>query len=62
VVLAGCAGPPARTTRPAEQGNPAIAAGIPDFLAGRAVGDAELDVGAPVFARSKRDLVDPRGR
>jgi len=43
-------------------GNPAIAAGIADFLAGRAVGDAELDVGAPVFARSKRDLVDPRGR
>jgi len=43
-------------------GNPAIAAGITDFLAGRPVGDAELDVGAPVFARSKSDLVDPRGR
>jgi pimeloyl-ACP methyl ester carboxylesterase len=43
-------------------GNPAIAAGITDFLAGRPVVDAELDVGAPVFARSKSDLVDPRGR
>lgn len=43
-------------------GNPAIAAGITEFLAGRSVGDAELDVGAPVFARSKSDLVDPRGR
>ena len=41
---------------------PAIAAGITNFLAGRPVGDAELDVGAPVFARSKSDLVDPRGR
>jgi len=26
------------------------------------VGDKALDVAAPVFARSKGDLVDPRGR
>ncbi|WP_421575761.1 alpha/beta hydrolase [Stenotrophomonas maltophilia] len=43
-------------------GNPEIAAGIGDFLAGRPVGDKALDVAAPVFARSKADLVDPRGR
>nr|WP_275136788.1 alpha/beta hydrolase [Stenotrophomonas sp. SAM-B] len=43
-------------------GNPEIAAGIGDFLAGRPVGDKALDVAAPVFARSRSDLVDPRGR
>lgn len=43
-------------------GTPAIAAGIADFLAGREVHDAVLEVPAPVFAIRAEDLVDPRRR
>jgi pimeloyl-ACP methyl ester carboxylesterase len=43
-------------------GNAAIATHIADFLAGRAVGDAVLDVPPPVFARHKEDIADPRRR
>ncbi|MCF7752179.1 alpha/beta hydrolase [Bacillus subtilis subsp. subtilis] len=43
-------------------GNPVIAAGIADFLAGRTVRDAVLDVDPPVFATRAEDLVDPRRR
>ena len=38
-------------------GDPNIAARIADFLAGRPVGDAELDVPPPVFAKSKFQLL-----
>lgn len=43
-------------------GNPAIARSIVDFLAGRIVNDAELDVPPPVFATSNSGLLGSGGR
>ncbi len=43
-------------------GNPAIARNIVDFLAGRTVNDAVLDVPPPVFATGNSDLLGSGGR